>query len=208
MPSAVSSGALDASLTSVSNGSERSEFLRHSVQPFDPGNSGIEFTIERPSLRKASIAPKELACLPLRSCRVRSPSVLPLCSPPSGQRHDGPLGDWASSRNLASPGSSFGGYSRLSSPGVLLVVVRLRCYAPRIFLEGGFIAASDGFIAIAVAILPAVILPLSKDSGSVIAYLCTHLAAEHPIGPRRVHQDDREQEQRPDQQESLRARRG
>ena len=39
----------------------------------------------------------------------------------------------------------------------------------------------------------------------MIADVAAHLAAEHPIGPGRVHQDDRQQEQRADQQEGLRA---
>ena len=41
---------------------------------------------------------------------------------------------------------------------------------------------------------------------SMIADVGAHLAAEHPIGPARVDQDDRQQEQRADQQEGLRAR--
>src|SRR5580704_2721152 len=42
----------------------------------------------------------------------------------------------------------------------------------------------------------------------MIADVGAHLAAEHPIRPRRVGQDDRQQEQRADQEELLRARRG
>ncbi len=41
---------------------------------------------------------------------------------------------------------------------------------------------------------------------SVIADLGPHLAAEHPVGPRGVHQNHRQQEQRPDQEKRLRAR--
>ena len=40
---------------------------------------------------------------------------------------------------------------------------------------------------------------------SMIPHVGAHLAAEHPVGPRRVHQDDRQQEQRADQEERLRA---
>ena len=39
----------------------------------------------------------------------------------------------------------------------------------------------------------------------MIADVGAHLAAEHPVGPAGVDQDDRQQEQRADQQEGLRA---
>lgn len=38
---------------------------------------------------------------------------------------------------------------------------------------------------------------------SVVADVAAHLAAEHPIGPSRVHEDDRQQEQRADEKEGL-----
>ena len=57
--------------------------------------------------------------------------------------------------------------------------------------------------------LPKLLAPSVTRVGqaSVIADIGAHLAAKHPVRPARVDQDHRQQEQRADQQERLRARR-
>src|SRR5579883_1657555 len=49
---------------------------------------------------------------------------------------------------------------------------------------------------------------VNKQPRSMIADIGAHLAAEHPIGPARVHEDDRQEEERADQEKGLGVRRG